>query len=120
MPPRSGVNLINAILTTVTALKLDRYKGKLGQRTRKALDYFTSNAHRMQYQHYRERDWFIGSGPVEAACKTIVAERAKKAGMRWTISGLAPVLTIRALTRSRREHLIWGNDLSQTPHTTTA
>lgn len=111
---------INAILTTVTALKLDHYKGKLGQRTRKALDYFTSNAHRMQYQHYRANGWFIGSGPVEAACKTIVAERAKKAGMRWTIPGLAPVLTIRALTRSRREHLIWGNDLSQTPLTTTA
>lgn len=106
---------IDAIVTTIAALKLDNYKGKLGERTRKALTYFTHNAHRMQYHHYRANGWFIGSGPVEAACKTIVAQRAKQAGMRWTTTGLNPILTLRALTRSGRNQLIWGNDLSQTP-----
>ena len=70
----------------------------------------------MQYQHYRANGWSIGSGPVEAACKTIVAQRAKQAGMRWTITGLDPVLTLRTLTRSNRDHLIWNNTASQTPH----
>lgn len=111
---------INAIVAAVDALGLDSYKGRIGQQTRTALEYFTSNAHRMRYQHYRDKGWFIGSGPVEAACKIIVADRAKKTGMRWTIPGLNPVLTLRALTRSGRDHLIWGNDLSQTPLTTTA
>ena len=68
----------------------------------------------MQYHHYRANGWFIGSGPVEAACKTIVAARAKQAGMRWTTAGLDPVLTLRTLTRSDRHHTIWGNDPSQT------
>lgn len=106
---------IDAIVAAVTALELDGYKGSLGAKTRKALDYFTSNAHRMQYHHYRANGWFIGSGPVEAACKTIVAQRAKQAGMRWTITGLDPVLQLRVLTRSHRDQTIWGNDLSQTP-----
>lgn len=105
---------INAIVAAVDALKLDGYRGKLGARTRKALEYFTSNTHRMQYHHYRAKGWFIGSGPVEAACKVIVGHRAKQAGMRWTIPGLDPVLTLRALTRSGRDHLIWETDLSQT------
>lgn len=111
---------IDAIVAAVEALKLDSYQGTLGAKTLKALDYFTSNAHRMQYHHYRANSWFIGSGPVEAACKTIVAQRAKQAGMRWTITGLDPVLALRALTRSGREQTIWENDLSQTPLTHTA
>lgn len=111
---------IDAIIAAVAALKLDSYKGSLGERTREALDYFTSNAHRMQYHHYRANGWFIGSGPVEAACKTIVAARAKQAGMRWTTTGLDPVLTRRTLTRSGRNHTIWGHDPSQTPAAATA
>ena len=106
---------INAIVTAVEALRLGGYKGNLAAKTSKALEYLTGNAHRMQYHHYRANGWFIGSGPVEAACKTIVAQRAKQAGMRWTTNGLNPILTLRALTRSGRDPLIWDNDLSQTP-----
>jgi hypothetical protein len=105
---------ITGIINQVNTLHLDHYKGTLAERTHKALDYFTSNSHRMQYHHYRAHGWFIGSGPVEAACKAIVAARAKQAGMRWTTAGLDPVLTLRTLTRSDRHHTIWGNDPSQT------
>lgn len=111
---------IAGIIDQVNTLHLERYKGKLAERAGKALDYFTGNTHRMQYHHYRANGWFIGSGPVEAACKTIVGQRAKQAGMRWTIPGLDPVLTIRALTRSNRDHLVWEHDLSQTPPIATA
>ena len=111
---------IDAILGQVNALGLETYRGGIGKRARSALSYFTANAHRMQYHHYRANSWFIGSGPVEAACKTIVAQRAKQAGMRWTITGLNPILTLRALTRSGREQTIWGNDLSQTSLAQTA
>ena len=107
---------IDAIVNQVNALGLDHYRGSIGERARSALGYFTTNAHRMQYHHYRANGWSIGSGPVEAACKTIVAQRAKQAGMRWTITGLDPVLTLRTLTRSNRDHLIWNNTASQTPH----
>ena len=97
---------IGAITDQIDTLKLAGYKGRLADKTSNALAYFTGNAHRMHYQHYRAMGWFIGSGPVEAACKTIVAQRAKQAGMRWTINGLDPILTIRTTTRSARDHLI--------------
>jgi hypothetical protein len=105
---------ITGFVNQVAALGLDTYRGSIGIQARRALRYFISNTHRMQYQCYRANGWFIGSGPVEAACKTIVAARAKQAGMRWTLTGLDPVLQLRTLTRSGREQLIWGNDLSQT------
>lgn len=111
---------ITAIVTAVAGLNLDSYPGTLAERAGKALDYFTGNAHRMQYHHYRANGWFIGSGPVEAACKTLVAQRAKQAGMRWTLTGLDPLLTLRALTRSRRDQTIWGTDISQTTPTQAA
>lgn len=111
---------IDAIIHQIDTLDLDHYQGNIGERTRSALGYFTTNTHRMQYQHYRANGWFIGSGPVEAACKTIVAQRAKQAGMRWTITGLDPILTLRTLTRSGRDHLICNNTESQTTQTQAA
>lgn len=105
---------IDAMINQVDTLDLDSYRGDISERANTALGYFTVNAHRMQYHHYRANGWFIGSGPVEAACKVIVTQRAKQAGMRWTITGLDPILTLRTLTRSGRDRLIWGNDASQT------
>jgi hypothetical protein len=52
----------------------------------KAVDYFTSNAERMRYPAFRAQGMHIGSGIAEAACKTVVETRAKRSGMRWTIS----------------------------------
>jgi len=53
---------------------------------------------------------------VEGSCKSIVAQRAKQAGMRWTIAGLSPIITLRALHRTtNRDTLIWGKNPSQTP-----
>jgi hypothetical protein len=37
----------------------------------------------------------VGSGIAEAACKTVVSTRAKRAGMRWTPEGLDAVLAAR-------------------------
>jgi hypothetical protein len=67
-----------------------------------ALGYFEHNAHRMRYAHFRELGMFIGSGAVEAGCKSIVAQRCKLSGMRWTTTGAAGVLTLRCLEASDR------------------
>lgn len=55
------------------------------------------------------------TGRVDGACKTIVAARAKQAGLRWTVTGLDPVSPLRTLTRSGRHDLIWPNNAAQTP-----
>lgn len=58
-------------------------------------DYFISNAARMRYPAFRAKGMQIGSGIAEAACKTVVSTRAKRAGMRWTPEGLDAVLAVR-------------------------
>lgn len=73
----------------------------------KALEYFEKNRERMQYKAFRDRGFFIGSGVVEAACKTIVAQRLKGSGMHWSERGLSHILSIRTALLSRRYDEFW-------------
>ena len=59
------------------------------------LHYFTHHRPRMMYHEFRARKLMIGSGPVEAACKTVIGCRLKRAGMRWSQAGADAVLAIR-------------------------
>ena len=63
--------------------------------------YFTRNRKRMQYARYRQKGMMIGSGPVEAGCKTVVGARLKGSGMRWSSDGADAVLAIRTALLSR-------------------
>jgi hypothetical protein len=67
-----------------------------------ALGYFEHNAHRMHYAHFKKLGMFVGSGAVEAGCKSIVAQRCKLSGMRWTVPGATGILTLRCLEASDR------------------
>ena len=58
----------------------------------RAVDYFSLNAERMRYPIFRAQGMHLGSGIAEAACKTVVGTRAKRSGMRWTISRLRRAL----------------------------
>jgi hypothetical protein len=73
----------------------------------KQLAYFERNRERMRYATFRARGYFIGSGVVEAACKTIVAQRFKGSGMHWSASGLGHVLALRTAILSRRYDEFW-------------
>jgi len=73
----------------------------------KQLGYFERNRARMQYATFRARGYFIGSGVVEAACKTIVAQRLKQSGMHWSEQGLSHVLSLRTAILSRRYDEFW-------------
>jgi hypothetical protein len=59
------------------------------------LAYFTSNAHRMRYAHYRKIGMFIGSGIVEAGRKPVTGQRLKLSGMHWTTPGATGTTTLR-------------------------
>lgn len=41
----------------------------------------------MRYYHYLEKGYYIGSGAIESAHRTVVARRLKLAGQRWTDPG---------------------------------
>ena len=69
------------------------------------LGYFRNQVHRMDYPTYEANGWYIGSGAVESACKTVVGARLKGSGMRWSEPGAHAVCHVRALYRS--EHSQW-------------
>jgi hypothetical protein len=64
------------------------------------LGYFRNQVHRMDYPTYEASGWYIGSGAVESACKTVVGQRLKGSGMRWGEGGSHAVCHVRALYRS--------------------
>jgi hypothetical protein len=57
----------------------------------KEIGYFEKNKERMRYADFRRRKLFVGSGVMEAGCRTIVAQRLKQSGMHWTVNWLAVV-----------------------------
>lgn len=61
----------------------------------KALKYFIKNRDRMLYATFRKASYFVGSGVVEAGCKTLVGKRAKQSGMFWHVAGAQNVLSTR-------------------------
>jgi hypothetical protein len=62
--------------------------------------YFENQSHRMDYPRYVANGWAIGSGPVESACKTVVGQRMKGAGMRWGSDGADSLSHLRASFKS--------------------
>lgn len=71
------------------------------------LGYFRENRHRMSYALVAAQGLPIGSGVVEAACKTLVAQRMKRSGMRWRHDGGQAILTLRGLIQSGRFDEAW-------------
>jgi len=74
---------------------------------RRALDYVTTNAARLDYPAFIARRFPIGSGAVESSCKSVVQARTKGAGMRWSAAGAQQVVSLRALHRSGRWDAFW-------------
>jgi hypothetical protein len=79
-----------------------RQSAALRAQRRATEEYFANNAHRMEYPEYQAEGWHIGSGVVESACKTVVGQRLKGAGMRWGEDGAHALCHVRALYRSEQ------------------
>jgi hypothetical protein len=84
----------------IRALNYLRKKHPTNARVMKELAYFRNNRHRMRYQEFAAAGLPIGSGVVEAACKTLVTQRMKQSGMRWDEAGGQAILTVRGWTQS--------------------
>ena len=92
--------------------RLDRKLRKQGHPRRRLLlakerKYFRNQRERMDYASYQQRGLPIGSGVIEAACKTLAAQRLKRSGMNWG-DGKQPILTIRSLQQSNRWARGWA------------
>jgi len=78
-----------------------------------ALGYFVRNVSRMQYGTFRAAGCFIGSGVVEAGCKTVIGGRCKQSGMFWSESGAENILALRCIHSSRRLEDFWKYRLNE-------
>lgn len=75
----------------------------------KQIRYFEKNAQRMRYADFRAQGLFIGSGVVEAGCKSIVGGRCKHPGMFWSRNGAHAILQTRCSLLSRRYDADWDD-----------
>lgn len=70
-------------------------------------DYFARNAERMRYPAFRAQGLFVGSGVVEAGCKTVIGSRLKRSGMFWTVRGANAIIALRCCRLSGRFEDYW-------------
>jgi hypothetical protein len=76
---------------------------------KKQIAYLKGNRARMQYQTFRQAGYFIGSGVVEAACKSVVGQRLKQSGMFWSLEGASHLLTVRCALLSGWFNAFWSH-----------
>ncbi len=79
------------------------------EEVRKAIEYFTEHAARMDYPAFAARQFPLGSGAIESTCRHLVQLRAVQAGMRWRADHLQAVLSLRAVARSGRWAAFWAS-----------
>jgi hypothetical protein len=96
---------VQTLLATMSRLRPVAETAK--DELRKASAYFETNVARMQYARFRRQGLFVGSGVVEAGCKTIMGRRLKQSGMRWTVRGANAILALRCADLSGRWEQFW-------------
>ncbi len=69
--------------------------------------YFERNAERMRYPEFRRQHLFIGSGVIEAGCKTVIGSRLKQSGMFWTVKGANAIIALRCCHFNNRMEQYW-------------
>jgi hypothetical protein len=77
------------------------------EKIRTDADYFERNAERMRYPKFRRQHLFVGSGVIEAACKTVIGSRLKQSGMFWTVRGANSIIALRCCHLNGRFEDYW-------------
>lgn len=91
---------IDAVCQSVLELGLD------DETEDKLLNYIENNRYRMDYRSYRERNFYIGSGAIESAHRTLLQERMKRSGQRWAEQGADNMIDLRVALKSGKFHLV--------------
>lgn len=79
------------------------------EKLRTEADYFQRNAERMRYPKFRRQHLFVGSGVIEAGCKTVIGSRLKQSGMFWTVRGANAIIALRCCHLNRRFEDYWDS-----------
>ena len=96
---------VEAVIKAIEALEsVPGYDKELCERE---IGYFDKNKERMRYADFKKRGLFVGSGVMEAGCRTIVGQRLKQSGMHWTVNGANSIITLRCSLLSNRWEDFW-------------
>ncbi len=71
------------------------------------LGYFVHNVERMRYGTFSKQGWFIGSGVIEAGCRSVIGSRCKQSGMFWSEQGANSIMALRCLNAGGRLNSFW-------------
>jgi hypothetical protein len=77
------------------------------EKIRTEADYFERNAERMRYPKLRRQHLFVGSGVIEAGCRTVIGSRLKQSGMFWTVRGANSIIALRCAHLNGRFEDYW-------------
>lgn len=92
----------------IAAIKeLAGYSEKAKEVCEREIGYFEKNKERMRYGEFRRRGLFVGSGVLEAGCKSVVGQRLKQSGMHWTVKGANNIIALRCCLFSNRWEDFW-------------
>jgi len=80
---------------------------EVAEKIRLEADYFERNAQRMRYPNFRRQHLFVGSGVIEAGCKTVIGSRLKQSGMFWTVRGANAIVALRCCHLNGRFEDYW-------------
>jgi hypothetical protein len=84
---------IEKLVGTLRAINPDH--SEVAGQIRTEADYFERNRERMRYPQFRRQHLFVGSGVIEAGCRTVIASRLKRSGMFWTLRGANAIVALR-------------------------
>jgi hypothetical protein len=82
---------------------------EVAETLRTEADYFETHAERMRYPEFRKQHFFVGSGVIEAGCKSVIGSRLKQSGMFWTVVGANSILALRCSHLNGRFEDYWAN-----------
>jgi len=92
----------------VTSLRsIDTDDPEFASKIRTEAEYFERNAERMRYPKFRRQHLFVGSGVIEAGCKTVIGSRLKQSGMFWTVRGANSIIALRCCHLNGRFEDYW-------------
>jgi hypothetical protein len=77
------------------------------QKAKTEINYLDENKGRMRYADFRKQGLFVGSGVIEAGCKSIIGARLKQSGMEWTVKGANAIIALRCAMLSDRFEDFW-------------
>ena len=82
---------------------------ELAEKIQTEADYFEKNADRMRYPEFRRQRLFVGSGVIEAGCKSVIGYRLKQSGMFWTHRGANAILALSSCLLNGRFEDYWAS-----------